>query len=113
MHLAGQADAVYCGKVIGRSSAQRGHRVPHSAPPVVRILLRPQRLRPRDGQRLGGFGEHMLATADLNKDGKVSTAEMQQMALQHFDKADVNHDGKLTPDERKQSRPAKRAQRKA
>ena len=61
----------------------------------------------------GGFGEHMLATADLNKDGKVSTAEMQQMALQHFDKADVNHDGKLTPDERKQSRPAKRAQRKA
>lgn len=61
----------------------------------------------------GGFGEHMLAAADLNKDGKVSTAEMQQMALQHFDKADLNHDGKLTPDERKQSRPAKRAQRKA
>ena len=60
-----------------------------------------------------GFGEHMLAAADLNKDGKVSAAEMQQMALQHFDKADLNHDGKLTPDERKQSRPAHGAQHKA
>jgi Ca2+-binding EF-hand superfamily protein len=54
-----------------------------------------------------GFGEKMFATADANKDGKVSLAEAQQMALQHFDRADVNHDGKLTPDERKQARPHK------
>ena len=57
----------------------------------------------------GGFGGRLIQAADLNKDGKVSTAEMQQMALQHFDKADLNHDGKLTPEERKQSRPAKTA----
>jgi Ca2+-binding EF-hand superfamily protein len=48
----------------------------------------------------------MFAAADLNKDGKVSLAEMQQTALQHFDRADANHDGKLTPDERKQARQA-------
>jgi Ca2+-binding EF-hand superfamily protein len=65
------------------------------------------------GMHRGGFGEHMLGAADLNKDGKVTAAEMQQVALQHFDKADVNHDGKLTPDERKQSRPARGAARKA
>jgi Ca2+-binding EF-hand superfamily protein len=50
--------------------------------------------------------EHMFAAADLNKDGKVSLAEMQQTALQHFDRADANHDGKLTPDERKQAHQA-------
>ena len=61
----------------------------------------------------GGFGAHLLQTADLNKDGRVSLAEMQQMALQHFDQADLNHDGKLTPDERKQFRQARHAQRKA
>jgi Ca2+-binding EF-hand superfamily protein len=60
----------------------------------------------------GGFGERMFGTADVNKDGRVSLAEAQQLALQHFDRADVNHDGKLTPDERKQSRQLVRAQRK-
>jgi Ca2+-binding EF-hand superfamily protein len=56
---------------------------------------------------------HMFTAADANKDGKVSLAEMQQAAQQRFDRADVNHDGKLTPDERKQTRQAHRAQRKA
>jgi Ca2+-binding EF-hand superfamily protein len=65
------------------------------------------------GARRGVRADHMLATADANKDGKVSQAEMQQMALQHFDAADLNHDGKLTPDERKQARPAGKARGKA
>jgi hypothetical protein len=46
----------------------------------------------------------MFDTADSNKDGRVSQAEAQQLALQHFDQADLNHDGTLTPDERKQAR---------
>ena len=65
------------------------------------------------GLHRGNRAEHMFDAADLNKDGKVSAAEMQQAALQRFDQADVNHDGKLTPDERKQTRQAHRAQRKA
>jgi len=65
------------------------------------------------GLHRGNRAERMFDAADLNKDGKVSAAEMQQVALQRFDQADVNHDGKLTPDERKQTRQAHRAQRKA
>jgi hypothetical protein len=51
-----------------------------------------------------GFGGHLFEMADTNKDGRVSLAEAQALALQHFDQADVNHDGQLTPDERRQAR---------
>ncbi len=61
--------------------------------------------------RLEGKG-HMLGQADLNKDGRVSLAEAQQAALAHFDRADANHDGKVTPEERKASFKAMRAQHK-
>ncbi|HEX6071610.1 MAG TPA: EF-hand domain-containing protein [Sphingomicrobium sp.] len=59
-----------------------------------------------------GFGARMFDMADLNKDGKVSLAEAQQLALQHFDRADLNHDGKLTPEERRQARQSFRDQHK-
>jgi hypothetical protein len=58
-----------------------------------------------------GFGAHMFTMADLNKDGRVSLAEAQQLALQHFDRADLNHDGTLTREERRQARQQLRAQR--
>jgi Skp family chaperone for outer membrane proteins len=58
-----------------------------------------------------GFGGHMFAMADVNKDGRVSLAEAQQVALQHFDRADVNRDGTLTPEERRQAHQLMRAQR--
>jgi hypothetical protein len=44
----------------------------------------------------------MFEDADANRDGRVSLAEAQAMALAHFDKADLNHDGKITPEERAQ-----------
>jgi hypothetical protein len=50
-----------------------------------------------------GFGGHLFAMADANKDGRVSLAEAQAAALAHFDRADLNHDGKITPDERQQA----------
>ena len=53
----------------------------------------------------------MLTMADANKDGRVSLAEAQQLALQHFDRADLNHDGNLTPHERQQARQQLKAQR--
>jgi Ca2+-binding EF-hand superfamily protein len=58
-----------------------------------------------------GLAGRMFELADANKDGRLSLAEVQQMALQHFDRADLNHDGTLTPQERKQSREQMRAQR--
>ena len=57
-------------------------------------------------------GGGLFARLDSNKDGRVSLAEAQQMALQHFDRADLNHDNKLTPDERRQSRQQLKAQHK-
>ena len=51
-----------------------------------------------------GFGGHLFEMADANKDGRVSLAEAQAAALEHFDRADLNHDGKLTPEERQQAR---------
>lgn len=60
----------------------------------------------------GGFGSHMLAMADLNKDGRVTLAEAQQAALAHFDSADLNRDGRLTPEERRQVRQQMRVQRR-
>ena len=65
------------------------------------------------GMRRGNFAEHIFSAADLNHDGRIAQAEVQQMALQHFDQADLNHDGKLTPDERKEFRQAKRAKVKS
>jgi Ca2+-binding EF-hand superfamily protein len=52
-------------------------------------------------------GMHMVDDADLNKDGRISRAEMEQSALARFDRMDLNHDGKISPDERKQGRKLK------
>jgi len=64
---------------------------------------RPEHAGMRQAGMHHGFGGRLLESADVNKDGRASLAEVQQMALQHFDRADLNHDGKLTPDERRQS----------
>jgi len=55
--------------------------------------------------RMGGFGGRMIVMADANKDGKITLAEAETMALQHFDQMDTNHDGQVTPEERKAARP--------
>jgi Ca2+-binding EF-hand superfamily protein len=64
---------------------------------------RPEHAGMRQAGMHHGAGGRLLETADVNKDGRASLAEVQQMALQHFDRADLNHDGKLTPEERRQS----------
>jgi hypothetical protein len=51
--------------------------------------------------RLGALGGRMFEQADGNRDGRVSLAEAQGAALQHFDRMDANRDGQLTPDERR------------
>ena len=51
--------------------------------------------------RMGGgmMGGRMLSMADTNKDGRVTLAEAQGAAAQHFAMADTNRDGRVTRDE--------------
>lgn len=52
----------------------------------------------------GGFGGNMLAMADTNKDGQITQAEAEALALRHFDEMDANRDGQVTPEERRAGR---------
>ena len=47
----------------------------------------------------------LIVMADTDHDGKITLAEAQAMALQHFDQMDTNHDGQVTPEERRAARP--------
>lgn len=53
---------------------------------------------------MGGMGGHMIAMADSNKDGRITLAEAETMALQHFDQMDTNRDGQVTREERRAGR---------
>jgi EF hand domain-containing protein len=53
----------------------------------------------------GGFGGRMIVMADTDKDGKITLAEAEALALQHFDQMDTNKDGQVTPEERRAGRP--------
>ena len=59
------------------------------------------------GGKMGGgmAGGHMIAMADTNKDGRITLAEAEAMALKHFDQMDANRDGRVTPEERRAARP--------
>ena len=80
-----------------------------------RIVMREERKKDaKDGKsprkhvmRMGGhgFGERMIVMADSDKDGKITLAEAEALALQHFDKMDSNKDGQVTPEERRSGRP--------
>lgn len=52
----------------------------------------------------GGFGGHMIKMADTNKDGQITQAEAEALALQHFDQMDTNKDGQVTREERRAGR---------
>lgn len=52
----------------------------------------------------GGMRARMIVMADTNKDGRITLAEAEAMALQHFDRMDANHDGRVTPEERSAGR---------
>ena len=55
--------------------------------------------------RMGGMGgAHMIVMADTDKDGRITLAEAEAMALRHFDQMDSNHDGRVTREERRAGR---------
>lgn len=54
--------------------------------------------------RAGGFGGRMIVMADTNKDGQITLAEAEAMALQHFEQMDANKDGQVTREERRAGR---------
>jgi Ca2+-binding EF-hand superfamily protein len=68
----------------------------------------------KNGGRLtaAGLRGRMFDAADANRDSRISFAEAQNAALQHFDRLDLNRDGSLTPEERRQAREQRRAQRR-
>ncbi len=47
-----------------------------------------------------GSDESWFAAVDLNKDGRVTLAELADQPLANFDRIDVNHDGILSTEER-------------
>lgn len=65
----------------------------------IRIEKRVER---RGGRYGGGHGMAgmMFGMADSNRDGQVTLAEAQAMALSHFDMADTNRDGRIAAEER-------------
>jgi Ca2+-binding EF-hand superfamily protein len=63
-------------------------------------------MRGRGMHRMGGMpGARMIVMADANHDGKITLAEAETLALQHFDRMDANHDGQVTPEEHRAGRP--------
>lgn len=83
-----------------------------------RIVMREERKERReqaakdgtDGRRHvmrmhSGFGSRMIVMADTDKDGKITMAEAEALALQHFDQMDSNKDGQVTREERRAGRP--------
>lgn len=82
-----------------------------------RVVVREERQKAREGAKdgkearramrmhgMGGMGGRMIVMADTNKDGRITLAEAESMALQHFDQMDTNRDGQVTPDERRAGR---------
>lgn len=51
------------------------------------------------GRMPGGMGGDMIATIDINKDGKATREEMTKKARENFKKADTNKDSTLSRDE--------------
>jgi Ca2+-binding EF-hand superfamily protein len=83
---------------------------------IERRIERIEKIRegaPRDGKQVrrfmrhrgGGFGGRMIVMADTNKDGQITLAEAETMALQHFHQMDANRDGQVTREERRAGRP--------
>lgn len=83
---------------------------------IERRVERIEKIRegaPKDGKQVrrfmrhhgGGFGGRMIVMADTNKDGQITLAEAETMALQHFDQMDANRDGQVTREERRAGRP--------
>lgn len=64
----------------------------------------------RGGMGMGmGMGDEWFASADTNKDGKLTLAEASAGALARFDRIDTNKDGTISPEEQKAAHDAMRA----
>lgn len=66
-----------------------------------------QRMQWREhaGKLRGMRGARMILMSDVDKDGRITLAEAEAMALKHFDQMDANKDGRVTAEERRAARP--------
>lgn len=79
-----------------------------------RMAMRDRRAGAKDGRQARrhvmrmhggrGFGGRMIVMADTDKDGRITLAEAEALALRHFDRIDANRDGQVTPEERRAGR---------
>ncbi len=76
----------------------------------VRAERRAERME-RRGNRGLRFGARAFERMDMNKDGRVSLAEMTELRIRAFTRADVNRDGRVTPEERRSLRAARQNRR--
>ena len=83
-------------RIVMREEIKEGDKSPKDGKEVRHHVMR------RHGH--GGFGGRMIVMADTNKDGQITLAEAEAMALQHFDQMDANKDGQVTPEERRSGR---------
>jgi Ca2+-binding EF-hand superfamily protein len=79
---------------FARAEAMRGERGPRGEGRERRMGMKGMK----------GMHGGMFRTADANNDQRVSLAEAEAAALQRFDRADLNRDGRITQDERQQMR---------
>jgi Ca2+-binding EF-hand superfamily protein len=83
-------------RIVMREEFKEGDKSPKDGKEVRRHVGR--------GYGMGGFGGRMIVMADTNKDGQITLAEAEALALQHFDQMDANKDGQVTPEERRSGR---------
>ena len=84
MHLARQADRLHVGRLELRPADDAADRSHGRPPPIVRVLLAPQRLGVIDGIGLGRLGEDFAARVDrqgLGAGGADVDAEEKRSSL--------------------------------
>ena len=84
-------------RIVMRENGKDGDATPKDGKEVRKHVMR------RHGG--GPFGATMIIMADTDQDGKITQAEAEALALQHFDQMDSNKDGQVTPEERRAGRP--------
>jgi hypothetical protein len=91
-----------------RQGAERGER---RALRTERRAERMERRAERRGNRGLRFGARAFERMDVNKDGRISLAEVTELRIRAFTRADANRDGRVTREERRSLREVRQNRR--
>lgn len=91
--------------MISRDEFAKGREIRIERRMVRREKIKDGKLGATRMQRMGQMaGARMIVMADSDKDGRITLAEAESMALRRFDQMDSNRDGKVTREERRAGR---------